>query len=186
MALRVVHWQVKWFCVTRETVLYNLTLVKYNISVHDPDTSVTAVPEATPIQVKWSCMVWSWYKLVSKWVGALSPVNRKGLHQGWTQTSLCLRVRYFTIHHTTSHVFWGGAFSLFIFCRHSTWEPASGRVTYFILQAYTGTNPTNPGEIGRGFVKTAGEWTGRVEISKEKNPGSKCSMYGCILTYSRL
>ena len=28
--------------------------------------------------------------------------------------------------------------SLFIFCRHSTWEPASGRVTFFILQAYTG------------------------------------------------
>ena len=75
---------------------------------------------------------------------------------------------------------------LFRFRGYSTGEPASGRVTYFILQAYTGTNPTNPGEIGRGFVKTAGEWTGRVEISKEKNPGSKCSMYGCILTYSRL
>ena len=29
--------------------------------------------------------------------------------------------------------------SLFIFRRHSTWEPASGRVTYFILRAYTGT-----------------------------------------------
>ena len=29
--------------------------------------------------------------------------------------------------------------SLFIFCGHSTREPASGRVTYFILLAYTGT-----------------------------------------------
>ena len=34
--------------------------------------------------------------------------------------------------------------------------------------------------------KNAGEWTGRVEISKEEIPGSKRSMYGYILTYSRL
>ena len=27
---------------------------------------------------------------------------------------------------------------------------------------------TNTGEIGRGFGKNAGEWTGRVEISKEE------------------
>ena len=27
----------------------------------------------------------------------------------------------------------------FIFCEHSTREPAFSRVTYFILQAYTGT-----------------------------------------------
>ena len=42
------------------------------------------------------------------------------------------------------------------------------------------------GKIGRGFGKNAGEWTGRVEISKEELPGSKRSMYGYILTYSRL
>ena len=41
----------------------------------------------------------------------------------------------------------------------------------------------NTGEIGRGFEKNAGEWTGRVEIS---TPGSKHSMYGYILIYSRL
>ena len=35
-------------------------------------------------------------------------------------------------------------------------------------------------------AKNAGEWTGRVEISKEEIPGSKRSMYGYILTYSRL
>ena len=34
--------------------------------------------------------------------------------------------------------------------------------------------------------KNAGEWTGSVEISKEEIPGSKRSMYGYILTYSRL
>ena len=38
----------------------------------------------------------------------------------------------------------------------------------------------------RGFGKNAGKWTGRVEISKEELPGSKRSMYGYILTYSRL
>ena len=41
-------------------------------------------------------------------------------------------------------------------------------------------------KIGRGFGKNAGEWTERVEISKEELPGSKRSMYGYILTYSRL
>ena len=34
--------------------------------------------------------------------------------------------------------------------------------------------------------KNAGEWTGSVEISKKEIPGSKHSMYGYILTYSRL
>ena len=34
--------------------------------------------------------------------------------------------------------------------------------------------------------KNAGEWTGRVEISKEEILGSKRSMYGYVLTYSRL
>ena len=71
--------------------------------------------------------------------------------------------------------------SLYIFHGHSTREPASGRVTYFILQDSRGIilhrnhvlATANTGEIGRGFGKNAGEWTGREEI-----PGSKCSMYG--------
>ena len=41
-------------------------------------------------------------------------------------------------------------------------------------------------KIGRGFGKNAGEWTGRVEIKKEEIPDRKRSMYGYILTYSRL
>ena len=44
----------------------------------------------------------------------------------------------------------------------------------------------NTGEIGRGFGKNAGEWTGSVKISKKEITGSKRSMYGYILTYSRL
>ena len=34
--------------------------------------------------------------------------------------------------------------------------------------------------------KNAGDLTGRVEISKEEIPSSKRSMYGYMLTYSRL
>ena len=80
-------------------------------------------------------------------------------------------------------------FGLFIFCGHSTREPASSRVTHFILQAYTGTGVSHSQhrkKIGRGFGINAGEWTGRVEISNEEIPGSKRSMYGYIPTYSRL
>ena len=44
----------------------------------------------------------------------------------------------------------------------------------------------NTGEIGRSFETNAGEWSGRIEISTEEIPGNKRSMYGYILTYSRL
>ena len=44
-------------------------------------------------------------KLVSWLVVALNPVNHKGLHQGCTQTSFCLKVVHFTSHDTASHVF---------------------------------------------------------------------------------
>ena len=44
----------------------------------------------------------------------------------------------------------------------------------------------NTGKIGDILGKNAGEWTGRVEISKEEIPGSKRSMYGYLLTYCRL
>ena len=43
----------------------------------------------------------------------------------------------------------------------------------------------NTGKIRRGFGKNAGEGNRRVEIGKEETPGSKCSMYGYIMTYSR-
>ena len=79
--------------------------------------------------------------------------------------------------------------SLFLFRGHSTREPASSRVTYFILPANTGTGVSHSQhrkKIGRGFGKNAGEWTGRVELNKEEIPCSKRSMYGHILTSSRL
>ena len=40
-------------------------------------------------------------------------------------------------------------------------------------------------KLGRGFGKNAGEWTGRVEISKEELPGGRRSMHGYIQTCSR-
>ena len=44
----------------------------------------------------------------------------------------------------------------------------------------------NTGKIGGGLGKNAGEWTRRVETGKEEIPGSKHSLYGYILNYSRL
>ena len=44
----------------------------------------------------------------------------------------------------------------------------------------------NTGKTGRRFGTKADEWTRRVEISEEEILGSKRSMYGNILTYSRL
>ena len=45
----------------------------------------------------------------------------------------------------------------------------------------------NTEKFGRAFgEKNASEWTERVEISKEEIAGSKRSMHGNILTYSRL
>ena len=62
-------------------------------------------------------------------------------------------------------------------------------MTYVILRAYTGTGVSHSQhkkKSGEVFGKNAGELTGRVEISKEEIPGSKRSIYGDILAYSRL
>ena len=39
----------------------------------------------------------------------------------------------------------------------------------------------NTGKTRERFGKNVGEWTGRIEISKENVPGSKRSIYGYIL-----
>ena len=81
---------------------------------------------------------WSAYGSFRWLVGALSPVNHKGLHQGWTQTSLYLQIIHFTSHHIIT---WkkNKKLCLFIFRGHSTREPATSMVTYSIQQAYTRT-----------------------------------------------
>ena len=84
--------------------------------------------------------------------------------------------------------------SMFIFRGHSTREPASsvcndeqGDLSYSTGPPTNRCQPQLTQEkLGRGFGKNAGEWTERVDISKEEIPGSKRSMYGYILTYSRL
>ena len=54
------------------------------------------------------------------------------------------------------------------------------RMTYFILQANTGTgvkhsqHRKNSGEVW----ENVGKWTGRVEIGKNEIPGSRHSMHG--------
>ena len=40
----------------------------------------------------------------------------------------------------------------------------------------------NTGKTRERFWKNAGEWTEEVEISMEEIAGSKCSMYGYVLT----
>ena len=62
-------------------------------------------------------------------------------------------------------------------------------MTYFILWAYTGTSVSHcqhRKKSGEVLEKMQVKWTGRVEISKEETSGSKRSMYGYLLTYSRL
>ena len=62
-------------------------------------------------------------------------------------------------------------------------------MTYFILQAYTVTGVSHSHhrkKSGEVLEKNAGKWTGRVEISKEEISGSKRSMYGYLLAYSRI
>ena len=62
-------------------------------------------------------------------------------------------------------------------------------MTYCVLRAYTGTGVSHSQrrkKSGKVLETNAGKWTGRVKISKEEIPGSKCSMYGYILTHSML
>ena len=69
--------------------------------------------------------------------------------------------------------------SLFIFRGHPTREPAFSRVTYFSLRAYTETGVSHSQhrkKSGEILEKNAGEWPGKVEISKEEMPGNKRSM----------
>ena len=96
-------------------------------------------------------------------------------------TNFYLQVIHLTSHHTTSHVFFS---SLTLNTGTSIQQ---GDLFYSVsLHRNHVLATANTGKIGRGFGKNAGERTGRVEIGKEEIPGSKRSMYGYILTYSRL
>ena len=79
---------------------------------------------------------------------------------------LYLQVIHFSNHCTTNLVF----FNLFMFRWHSTRELSSGGPTPCASNSQHRKNRER-------FWKNAAEWTGRVEISKEEIPGSKCSMH---------
>ena len=137
----------------------------------------------------------------------LQPVSRKGLHQGRKQTSVYLRVIPSASHCTTS-VFFSNHDSKSIqnFGTQTQKNNSSCFGAFYIAQELSaGTciqqadlfyyvdlhrNRCQPqlarANLGRGFGKNAGEWTGRVKISQEEISGSKCSMHGYILNYSRL
>ena len=77
--------------------------------------------------------------------------------------------------------------SLFIFCGHSTQEPALTRLT--ILFCGPTQEPmlaiVNTGKNWERFWKKCRWiWTGRVEIGKEEIPGSRRSMYGYIVYWT--
>ena len=79
-------------------------------------------------------------------------------------------------------------FNISIFRGHSTREPASGSDLFYFAGLHRNNvlATTDTGQIGKSLGKNASEWTGRVEIGKKEIPGSRRSMYGYILTYSRL
>ena len=94
----------------------------------------------------------------------------KDLHQGLTQTYSISKL-FISQVNIAQVMFLFLFFSLFIFHGHSTREPASSRATYFILRAYTGTGASHSQhkkKSGEVLEKKAGEWTGRVEISREE------------------
>ena len=122
--------------------------------------------------------------IVSLFVGALSPVNHKGLHQGRTHTSLYLQVIHFTSHQTTGHFFLAYLYSAGT--QHGNLHPAGWPILFCGPTQELVLATANTGEIGRSVGKKAGDWTGRVEISEEEIPGGKRSMYGYIMTYFRL
>ena len=70
--------------------------------------------------------------------------------------------------------------------QHGNLHPARGPILLCGPTQETVLAAANTGKTWERFWKNAGEWTGRVEISKEEIPGSKRSMHGNMLTYSRL
>ena len=140
----------------------------------------------------------------------MRPINPKGLYQGWKRTSVYLLLIHSTSPYTASLFSQTTTESIstfserkprkrithvlepIIFSGHSTREPASSRMTYF-MRAYTSTGVSHSQHRKKKkkqprerFWKNAGEWTLRVEISKEEILGDRRSMHGYIRTCFRL
>ena len=144
----------------------------------------------------------SFMLLDSQLVGALSPVNHKGLHQSWKQISIYLHVIHSTSHYATRLFF-------FLLKPQLKFHPVSERktrktVTHVLEPIHipravnTGTctsrvtnilfcGPTqepvlitaNTGKTRERFWKKMQvNWLEGLEISKEEISGSKRSMHG--------
>ena len=92
--------------------------------------------------------------------------------------------KLFICHHTTGHVFWAYLYSAGT--QHGNLHSAGWPILFCGPTQEPCVNHSQHRRNQESFWKNAGEWTGRVEISKEEIPGSKRSMYGYILTYFRL
>ena len=77
-----------------------------------------------------------------------------------------------------------GVYLYFVGTQHGNLHPA-GRPILFCgpTQEPMLTTANTRKTIGRGFRKNAGEWTGRVEISKEEIPGTVAVSVACMAIY---
>ena len=112
--------------------------------------------------------------MVSLLVGALRPVSHKGLHQSWTQISLYLQVIHFTSRHTTSHAFFAYLYSAGT--QHGNLHPTGWPILFCGPTKEPCVSHSQNRKNRERFANNAGEWTGRVTISKEEIPGSKRNM----------
>ena len=104
--------------------------------------------------------------------------THKGLHQGWTQSSLYLQVIHFTSHHTTCHDFFAYFYSASTQHRnphHAGWPILSCGPTQELMLATANTWK----KMGEVLGENAGERTGRVEI-REK---SLAVSVACVAIY---
>ena len=130
-------------------------------------------------------------ELVSELVGVLSPVNHKGLHQTSglnTNLNFTLSPSY-SFHKSSYHksCFFFIAYLHSVGTQYGNLHPAGWPILFCgPTQELYFSHSQRRKKSGDVLQKNEGEWTGRVEISKEEIPGSKRSMYGYILSYSRL
>ena len=97
------------------------------------------------------------FTIVSSW--CFEPSQQQRITSGLNTNFTLSPSQSHSFHKSSYHksVFF---FSLFIFRRHSTQEPASSRVTYFILRAYTGTSISQS-----QHRKKSGEVLEKIEVN---------------------
>ena len=100
------------------------------------------------------------HEILAKLVGALSPVNYKGLHRGWTQASLHVQVISFTSHYTTSHVFCLFFFWAYLYSagtQHRNLHPAGWAILICLPTQVVGAlSPVNHRGLHRGWKQKSG------------------------------